>query len=96
VDGLLAAEELRAHLGLGQLPNEGRGDYQTVGGLVMDQLGRIPVEGDRFERDGFSFEVLDMDGPRRQGARREELGSTKPSPRRLFALPNIKLSRVVR
>ena len=64
VDGLLAAEELRAHLGLGQLPNEGRGDYQTVGGLVMDQLGRIPMEGDRFEWDGFSFEVLDMDGRR--------------------------------
>ena len=64
VDGLLAAKELRAHLGLGKLPNEGRGDYQTVGGLVMDQLGRIPVEGDRFERDGFSFEVLDMDGRR--------------------------------
>ena len=64
VDGLLAAEELRAHLGLGQLPNEGREDYQTVGGLVMDQLGRIPVEGDRFEWDGFSFEVLDMDGRR--------------------------------
>jgi putative hemolysin len=31
---------------------------------VMDQLGRIPVEGDRFGWSGFSFEVLDMDGHR--------------------------------
>jgi putative hemolysin len=64
VDGLLGAEELKAHLGLGELPNEGQGDYQTVGGLVMAYLGRIPVEGDRFEWEGFSFEVLDMDGRR--------------------------------
>jgi putative hemolysin len=64
VDGLLAAEELKGRLGLRELPNEAQGDYQTVGGLVMDQLGRIPVEGDRFEWGGFSFEVLDMDGNR--------------------------------
>jgi putative hemolysin len=64
VDGLLAAEELKARLGLRELPNEAQGDYQTVGGLVIDQLGRIPVEGDRFEWGGFSLEVLDMDGHR--------------------------------
>ena len=64
VDGLLAADELKAHLGLEELPNEDLGDYQTVGGLVMDRLGRVPAEGDRFEWGGFSFEVLDMDGRR--------------------------------
>jgi putative hemolysin len=35
-----------------------------VGGLVIDQLARIPSAGDRFEWGGFSFEVLDMDGHR--------------------------------
>jgi putative hemolysin len=64
VNGLLAADELKARLGLRELPNETLEDYQTVGGLVMNQLGRIPVEGDRFEWGGFSFEVLDMDGRR--------------------------------
>ena len=64
VDGLLAAEELKVRLGLRELPNEAQGGYQTVGGLVMNQLGRIPVEGDRFGWSGFSFEVLDMDGHR--------------------------------
>src|SRR5215213_1861187 len=64
VDGLLAADELKARLALRELPNEAQGDYQTVGGLVIDQLGRIPTAGDRFEWGGFSFEVLDMDGHR--------------------------------
>jgi putative hemolysin len=64
VDGLTAADELKARLGLRELPNEDLDNYQTVGGLVMDQLGRIPAEGDRFEWGGFSFEVVDMDGRR--------------------------------
>jgi putative hemolysin len=64
VDGLLAAEELKERLGLEELPGEERADYQTVGGMVMDALGRVPVERDRFEWEGYSFEVLDMDGRR--------------------------------
>jgi putative hemolysin len=65
VDGLLAAPELEAQLGLGGSPRDEEGAaYQTVGGLVMDALGRVPAVGDRFERNGHSFEVLDMDGRR--------------------------------
>ena len=64
VDGLLGANELRGHLGLGALPREEEADYHTVGGLVMDNLGRVPAAGDRFEWDGHTFEVLDMDGRR--------------------------------
>jgi putative hemolysin len=64
VDGLLAAEELKERLGLRELPDEQEGEYQTVGGMVMAQLGRVPAAGDRFEWEGFSFEVVDMDGHR--------------------------------
>jgi putative hemolysin len=65
VDGLLAADELKEHLeSSGLALHEEEADYQTVGGLVMDALGRVPAAGDRFERDGYSFEVLDMDGRR--------------------------------
>jgi putative hemolysin len=64
VDGLLAAEELKARLGLKELPREEEAEYQTVGGMVMDTLGRVPAEGDRFVWEGYSFEVLDMDGRR--------------------------------
>lgn len=38
------------------------GEYATVGGLVMDQLGRIPEPGDRFVLNGWEVEVLRMDG----------------------------------
>ena len=64
VDGMLAAEELKERLGLQVLPGEEKADYQTVGGMVMDTLGRVPAEGDRLEWEGYSFEVLDMDGRR--------------------------------
>jgi len=64
VDGLLAAEELKERLGLKELPREEKAEYQTVGGMVMDTLGRVPAEGDRFAWEGYSFEVLDMDGRR--------------------------------
>jgi putative hemolysin len=64
VNGLLAAQELKEHLGLEELPRQEDADYQTVGGMVMDALGRVPAEGERFEWEGYSFEVLDMDGRR--------------------------------
>ena len=64
VDGLLPADELKERLGLGELPREEEADYQTVGGMVMDTLGRVPAAGDRFEWEGYSFEVVDMDGRR--------------------------------
>jgi putative hemolysin len=65
VDGLLAADELKERLGSSGLPrHEEDADYQTVGGMVMDLLGRVPAAGDRFEWDKYSFEVLDMDGRR--------------------------------
>ena len=30
----------------------------------MDALKRVPEEGDRFEWEGYSFEIVDMDGRR--------------------------------
>ena len=65
VDGLLAAGELERRLALGESSRDSETpDYQTVGGLVMDALGRVPVTGDSFEREGYSFEVMRMDGRR--------------------------------
>ena len=61
VDGLLDAEEFAERIGVRILPEEG---YQTVGGMVMARLGRVPEAGDRFEWKGFSYEVVDMDGHR--------------------------------
>jgi putative hemolysin len=64
VDGMLPADELKELLQLSSLPGEGKGVYQTVSGLVMQQLGQIPSTGDHFAWGGFRFEVVDMDGHR--------------------------------
>ena len=37
------------------------GDYETLAGFVLDQLGRIPDVGDRFEHEGWLIEVAAMD-----------------------------------
>ncbi|MBX3061446.1 MAG: HlyC/CorC family transporter [Anaerolineae bacterium] len=64
LDGMLTVDYLKEVLALRQLPGEETGDYQTLGGFVMTQLGRIPVSADHFELENFRFEVMDMDGHR--------------------------------
>jgi putative hemolysin len=64
VEGMLPIEELMEILGVDALPRDHDGDYATVGGLMMATLGRVPRVGDRFDWDGYRFEVVDMDGNR--------------------------------
>lgn len=40
------------------------GPYDTLGGLVMARLGRVPRRGDACEVDGWVLTVLEMDGRR--------------------------------
>jgi putative hemolysin len=84
LDGMLSVEEIKELLDLDELPGEERGNYQTLGGFVITQLGQIPKSSDHFEWEGFRFEVMDMDGnrvdkvlvvPHKPGASTEELGS---------------------
>lgn len=39
-------------------------DYNTVSGLILSRLGRIPSEGEKVQWRNFVFEVVDMDGAR--------------------------------
>lgn len=39
-------------------------EYQTLGGFLMGDLGRIPVVGDKIAFKSYQFEVMDMDGNR--------------------------------
>jgi putative hemolysin len=64
LDGLITLDELKDLLGVKELPAEGEHLYETLGGLMMTGLGRMPVSGDVFEWEGFRFEVMDMDGRR--------------------------------
>ncbi len=63
-DGMIHIDELKDYLDINQLPDEDEGDYETLSGLIMAQLGRIPTSGDYFEWEKFRFEVVDMDGRR--------------------------------
>jgi putative hemolysin len=64
VDGKVLADELKELLQKDELPFEDENLYQTLGGLVMAFLDRIPRSGNHFDWDGYRFEVVDMDGHR--------------------------------
>lgn len=40
------------------------GEYETLGGLIMDRLGRLPVTGDIVEEEGWQLRVASTDGRR--------------------------------
>ena len=62
VDGSVAIERLKTVLDIeDDLPGEGENAFNTLGGLMMFVLGRIPVIADHFEIAGWRFEVVDMD-----------------------------------
>jgi putative hemolysin len=64
VDGMLPIDQLKDTIGMARLPDEDEASYQTVAGLVMDRLRRIPKASDWFDIDDYRFEVVDMDGRR--------------------------------
>jgi magnesium and cobalt exporter, CNNM family len=64
IDGKIAIDDLKELLEVPKLPDEDSGSYHTLGGLVMLQMGRVPVSGDVFETEGYRFEVVDMDAKR--------------------------------
>jgi putative hemolysin len=64
LDGLIPVPELKDCLDLKQVPEEDRGRYNTLSGMVMLLLGKLPQTGDRCEWEGWSFEIVDLDGKR--------------------------------
>lgn len=63
-DGMLQIDELKKYLGVDRLPEEEEQRYETLSGLMMNMLNRIPIAGDYFDWKDFRFEVMDMDGRR--------------------------------
>jgi putative hemolysin len=62
IDATLATSELKTLLGLTiELPHEDAAEFQTLGGFVVTQFGRIPSAGEHFDWAGWRFEVVDMD-----------------------------------
>jgi putative hemolysin len=64
LDGLIPMPELNDRFGLAQSADEERAGFQTLSGLVMWLLGRVPQTGDVATWRGWRLEVVDMDGKR--------------------------------
>jgi len=64
MDGLIPVPELKDRLDIKEVPDEERGRYNTLAGMVMLLLGRLPATGDSVEWDHWRFEVVDLDGKR--------------------------------
>jgi putative hemolysin len=63
-DGLIPVPELKDRLALKELPEEDRGRYNTLAGMILLLLGRLPRVADAVEWEGWRFEVVDLDGKR--------------------------------
>jgi putative hemolysin len=64
LDGLIPVPELKDRLEIKELPDEDRGRYNTLAGMIMLLLGRLPRTADTVLWEGWRFEVVDLDGKR--------------------------------
>lgn len=64
LDGLMPVGELKARLDIRDLPEQERGRYNTLAGLLMSVSGSLPATGARIECAEWIFEVVDLDGKR--------------------------------
>lgn len=64
LDGSLPLHEMVVSLNLAPEVEAELPDVNTVAGLVLAQLGHIPVAAERCTWQGFTLEVMDMDGTR--------------------------------
>jgi len=65
VDARMPIEKLERQMGLNLVTEEKEGEFDTLGGFVFFQLGRVPAKGEVLRHgSGASFEIIDAD-PRR-------------------------------
>jgi putative hemolysin len=64
LDGLIPVPELKDKLELKAVPEEEKGRYHTLSGLMMWLLGRLPQTGDVTTWENWKLEVVDLDGKR--------------------------------
>ena len=64
IDGVMPVSELKVRLDIRELPEQERGRYNTVAGLLQSVSGRLLRTGEQVECAGWRFEVIDLDGRR--------------------------------
>jgi putative hemolysin len=63
-EGDTSIHEIKDCLLIEEVPEQDKGRYHTVSGLILLLLGRMPVAGDSVVLEGWKLEVVDMDGRR--------------------------------
>jgi putative hemolysin len=63
LDGMLSIEEFLEQFDIPESAID-RGNYHTLGGFVIMQLGKIPTSGEYFQWQKLRLEIVDMDGKR--------------------------------
>ncbi|WP_338429925.1 hemolysin family protein [Synechococcus elongatus] len=64
LDGFLDIHDFKNLVNREQLPEEETSKFHTLGGFVLNYLGRVPDTGETFNWENLRFEVVDMDGVR--------------------------------
>ena len=64
LDGLIPVPELKDRLNLKSVPEEQKGRYNTLSGMMMWLIGSVPRTCDVVEWEGWRLEVVDLDGNR--------------------------------
>lgn len=64
IDGAMPVAELKARLGIDALPDEDKGRYNTVAGLMQSEAGRLLAQGEHVDGAGWRFEVVKLEGRR--------------------------------
>jgi len=62
LDGMLSVDDFKSIFNVQKLPRED--GYETLAGLVLTLMGRIPKATEQYEWNGLRFEIMDMDGNR--------------------------------
>ncbi len=64
VDAQIPFYNFLSHFEKTEWMNEGEHEFDTLAGFVLHELKHIPGTGERFDWNGFDFEIIDMDGQR--------------------------------
>jgi putative hemolysin len=64
LDGMMPVSELKARLAIKDLPDEDLERYNTLGGLLMYSLGRLPTQGDCVQLERWNLKVEFLQGRR--------------------------------
>ncbi len=64
IDGAMPVAELKSRLDIDELPDEDKGRYNTVAGLMQTVAGDLLDQADSVDCAGWRFEVLVLDGRR--------------------------------